>query len=386
MMSAGLDLPPHPEPLSPAHVANLRDYLRSHWQAPQAYIIASFAAHDVVLLGEEHAIRHNVLLAQRVIPHLHAAGVYTLGMEFGAAEDQAALDALVGVTGLAPTYDEATARALMFSYNTGWAFREYMDIYRAAWAFNRSRPAGTRPFRILNLSYRYDWRDAGPVQTPESARRVFHKGGTEPYRTAIIEREILQQGEKILVLTGTIHAFTRYKPARYAATAPGFYELETGFMGQLLHARAPGRVFAILLHQPFADKLHGGARLVYPAGGAIDQMMAGFPGEPVGFDLVGTPMGDLPDDSYYATGYDDFRLNQLADGYIYERPFSQFEGCTIDEEFVTSENWAEAQANFPDPHWDPRPQTLDDYWERVHDAVDLRQRYARLTARPSSGN
>ncbi len=367
-------------PLSPGSVETLRAFLRANWQTPEAYIVSSFASHDVVLLAEDHAIRHNLLLAQRLIPLLHAAGVYSLGMEFGASDDQAALDALVGVAGVPERYDPAVARQLMFNYNTGWAYRDYMDIYRAAWAFNHSRPAGTRPFRILNLSYQYDWREAGPVQTPESARRVFHQGGTEAYRTGIIEREILQKGEKILVLTGTVHAFTRYAPARYAANEPGFFRFESGNLGQRLHARAPERVFTILLHQPFADKVAGEARLVYPAGGAVDQIMCGFDDQRVGFDLVGTPLGQLPDDSYFATGYDEFRLHQLADGYVYEKAFSQFVGCDVDEQFVTAATWPRARANFPDPHWQPRPVSLDAYWERVRSYVDIKRRYARLTA------
>lgn len=380
-MEARLPIPPHPEPLPPAEVETLRHYLQSRWQTPEAYVIAAFESHDVVLLAEDHALRHKVLLAQTLIPALHAAGVYVLGMEFGASEDQAALDALVGVCGSPSTYDEATARALMFNYNTRWAYHEYMDIYRAAWAFNRSRPAGTRPFRILNLSYRFDWHEAGLVQTPESARNVFGQGGIELYRAALIRREVLEKGDKIVVLTGTIHAFTRYAIARFAPTEPDFLRFERGYMGQILYEQAPDRVFTVLLHQPFASRRDGEARLVYPAGGAIDQIMAGFADQRAGFDLVGTPLGDVPDDSYYATGYSDFRLSSLADGYIYEMPFHQFAGCTIDEQFMTADNWQEARANFPDPHWHPRPATPDDYWRQVRDYVDIARRYDRLNAR-----
>ena len=69
-------------------------YLRDQWRTPEQHVLDAFARRDVVLLAEDHAIRHNLLLVGRLVPLLPAAGVFTLGMEFGASEDQAALDAL----------------------------------------------------------------------------------------------------------------------------------------------------------------------------------------------------------------------------------------------------------------------------------------------------
>jgi hypothetical protein len=134
----------------------LVEYLTKDGQTPEAYLLNIFRSRDVVLLAEEHAIRHNLELAHRMIPLLYQAGVYTFGMEFGASEDQIELDQLV--TG--SDYDEEKARQIMFHYNTGWAYQEYLEIYRMAWSFNRSLPASVRKFRILNLSYQYNWAEA----------------------------------------------------------------------------------------------------------------------------------------------------------------------------------------------------------------------------------
>lgn len=353
-------------------------YLHDHWRTPEQYILDSFATRDVVLLAEDHGLRHNLLLVQRLIPLLPAAGVFMLGMEFGASEDQAALDALV----TADAYDEDEARRLMFNYNTGWAYREYMDVYRAAWAYNRARPAGARPFRVLNLSYRYDWRDAGPVRTPENTRRVFPRGGTERYRADLIGREAIERGAKLLVLTGGIHALTRCPMPEFHFNAPGFVRFETGYMGHLLHQRAPDRVATVWLHRPLDSQDDGPARLVHPAGGALDQIMAHFADTRVGFDLLTaggpTPLGALPDDSFYATGRDGFRLVDLADGYIYEMPFSRYQGCTVDGRFMTAANWPTAQAQYPDPHWRPRPDSPETYWQYVREYVDIPRRYAQV--------
>lgn len=361
-----------------ATLAACVDYLRAHGQTPEQYILNAFAARDVVLLAEDHAIRHNLLLVQRLIPLLPAAGVYTLGMEFGASEDQPALDALT----TAGVYDEDLARRLMFNYNTGWAYVEYMDIYRAAWAYNRARPAGTRPLRVLNLSYRYNWRDAGPVRTPANTRRVFPKGGTERYRADLIGREVLDRGDRLLVLTGGIHALTRCPMPEFHFNAAGFVRYEDGYMGHLLHRAAPGRVATIWLHRPLDSQFDGPGRLIPPAGGAVERVMAALGHPRLGFDLLAggeaSPLGALPDDSFYATGRPGFTLADLADGYVYEVPFRDYEGCTVDERFVTAANWAAAQEQYPDPHWRPRPDSPATYWRYVHDYVDIGRRYAAV--------
>ena len=356
-------------------------YLRDQWRTPEQYVLDAFARRDVVLLAEDHAIRHNLLLVGRLVPLLPAAGVFTLGMEFGASEDQAALDALT----TADTYDEALARQLMFNYNVGWAYHEYMDLYRAAWAYNRTRPLGSLPFRVLNLSYRYDWRGAGAVRTPANTRRVFPRGGTERYRAELIGREVLDRGDKLLVLTGGVHALTRCAVPEFDFNAEGFVRTDDGYMGHRLQRAAPGRVATVWLHRPLDSQLHGPAERVHPAGGAIERILSRFAERRVGFDLLTaggdtTPLGTLPDDSFYATGRPNFRLADLADGYIYEMPFRAYQGCTVDEAFLTEATWPAAQGQWPAPHWRPRPNSPAGYWRAVGEYVDIGQRYAQVIA------
>lgn len=357
-------------------IARCADYLRRRWLTPEDYIIGKFRTHDVVLLAEDHAVRHNLLLTRRLIPLLYAAGVTNFGMEFGASEDQDSLDALTGYTGSPAAYDEAVARRLMFNYNVAWAYREYMDLYRAAWELNRSLPASAPRFRILNLSYRYDWRGFNGIQTPDNVARVFHKGGTEPYRAAVVEREIIRRNEKILILTGVIHAFTRYATPVFDYNADGFCRLDDRYMGNLIDRMIPGRACTILLHRPFDDRQNGPAEKVHPAGGDIDRIMSGFADQRVGFDLTGTPLGDLADDSFYAYGHPDFRLRDLADGYIHEMPFHDYAGCTVDETFLAEADWQTVLEQWPDPNWHPRPTDREAYRRHVYDYVDMARRYA----------
>ncbi|MBL8268342.1 ChaN family lipoprotein [Steroidobacter sp.] len=362
-------------PLADAEAQRLATYLKEHGATPEQYILSKVKRYDVVLLGEEHRVKHNLELAHRLIPQLYQAGVYNFGMEFGASEDQAALDALV--TG--ERYDESVARRLMFNYNVGWVFKEYMDIYRVAWAFNRSLPVGARKFRILNLSYKFNWDGFNGVGTPDNMQRVFPKGDTERYRVDLIQREVLSKGDKILILTGTGHAYTRYTLPVNDYLSEGFYRLEDRSMGNLLYRLAPGKVFNILLHRPFYSQTGGPDDLVQPAGGALEQVMAKRRNAPVGFDLVGTPLGELRDDSYFAIGHQDFRLHDLADGYVFVKPLRAAEACTIDEKFLTEQNWLEAQRQHPAfPDLSGRPKSLEAYWRSIREYADIPKIYRRV--------
>lgn len=341
-----------------------------HEQAsPEDYIVKKFADHDVVLLAESHGIKHFVELVQRLIPFLHAAGVTNVGMEFGAAEDQGALDALV----TSETYDEALARQLMFNYNVGWAYKEYYDVYRHAWMFNATRPHGSPPFRIVNLSYRYDWSGFRTVRTPSVMRHVFRRGNIEQFRADVVEREVLASGQKILILTGAVHAFTKYRYPQYDYFAPDFVRYSDADFGNLLEQRAPGRNATIMLHIPWESPDQ--SQQIRPLNGLLDAAMEVVGHRRVGFDTQHSPFARHVDQSsYFATGYPAFTLATLADGYIYEKPFRAYEGCTVDPLFLTEENWPDAKEQTPDPDWGGRPASREAYMERIASFVDMRRR------------
>src|SRR5687768_14806323 len=67
-------------------------YLKSHGMPPENYVVSKFRNHDIVFLGEYHRIKHDVELIHALIPRLHKAGVYNLGIEFGCYEHQDKVD------------------------------------------------------------------------------------------------------------------------------------------------------------------------------------------------------------------------------------------------------------------------------------------------------
>jgi hypothetical protein len=349
-------------------------YLSNNKMSPQEYIASKFATKDIILLSEEHRVKENLELVKSLIPILYKNGVYTIGMEFGANENQKTLDSLI----LAPEYNEDLARKLMFNYNSGWVFKGYTDLYKAAWSFNKAVPKSAKKFHILNLSYRYNWSSFSGYRTPEKMKKVFYKGNTEAYRFGIVEKEVIAKGEKILILTGDIHAFTRYKFPVYDFLGEDFVRLDNGYFGNLLYAKYPQKVYTILLHKPFMNRPDTKPELISPANGAIETIMQKMNNEPVGFDLVNTPLGKLRDDSYYSLGYKDFTLEDIYDGYVFVKPIKQLSGCEIDTAFLTGKNWEQAKENVADPDWRPRPKSLEEYWKQILEYADVPKKYAEV--------
>ncbi len=266
----------------------------------------------------------------------------------------------------------------MFRYNVGWAYVEYMGIYRAAWQFNQSLPDGSRPFRILNISYEYHWTELKGVQSPGNMSLVFHKGTPDAFRADLIERELITKGEKGLFLVGSVHGFTRYKMPSLNVVKDNFVEYEDQYLGNRLYQKYPDKVFSVLLHYPFGNRQNHTPSMVTPANGRLEKIMTLNQNQPAGFNLAKSPMGRLPDDSYYSMGYPGFTLDQLFDGYIFLAPVKELEGCAVDQLWFDGHTWDDVKPNIPDPYWKPELHKLEEYMQLIRDYVDLQNRYAPI--------
>ncbi len=332
-------------------------------RVPREYIKEVFETKDIVFLAEHHAVKENLDFVHSIVDAIYDAGVRFIGMEFGASEDQEALDKLV--TG--EKYDQTLARELMFNYNVIHPYKEYYDLYRTVYLFNKSLPKGSTPLRILNLSYKYNWEGYTPPKTPEKLKKVFHKGNTETYRTEIVKKEIIDKNQKILILTGNIHAWTKYKYPVVDYLAKDFISFEDRTFGCLVHQLAPEKTYTILFHEYFTSK--DIINKVSPANGEIERLLKEKGLEDVAFDLNDSYIGDLSDDSFYSIGYNDFKMKNLADGYIYHKPLNQRHACTVDKDFIKSKTLAKIQKNFPDPEWHPVPKNFEEYHKVIQDYV-----------------
>lgn len=320
-------------------------YLKSHRMSPEDYFVGKFSGHDIVFIGEMHRVKHDVELIQNLIPRLYKAGIYNLGIEFGCYEYQNKVDRLI----TADIYDEKLARWLMFQWYVEWGFKEYMDIYRKAWELNKSLPKGARRFRVVNLGYKAGWNELKEDMTSEQWKKVWYKGDPDEQMAQVVLKEFVDKGEKALIYSGAHHAFTHYKQPVYDFENKKLIRFTENRMGNIVQAKIPSRVFNILLHYPWASKTSLDDNR-YPVGGVIDKVMREFTDKRVGFDVAGSPFGELRDDqTYYSVGYSEFTLATFCDGYIFQKQFKDYEGCTVDVEFIRQDNLHEAIDNLPNP-------------------------------------
>lgn len=377
LVSAGCglagDSPEEPPELDSALRAELEAWLDENALPPEDFVVGLFHDHDVVFLGEQHRIKSNVLFVQSLVEPLYEAGVRVLATEFVRREDQSLLDSLV--TG--SEYDESLAKLIGFQQSVMWAYKEYLDIYRAAWDLNRRLGDGEPRFRVLGLNDSPDW---SHVQKPEDRqngeimKRVWRGGGEHLWAEVILDA--VRSGEKVLVHCGIHHAFTEY---RQPVVRNGeFLRFNTTRAGNFVFKEIGKRCVTIFLHAYWNGPEGYGDKLVHPADGVIDAVMLGRAGgpKPVGFMLRDTPFGDIrPRNCVYKHGYDDFRLSDFCDGWIYHQPISEFEGMTVVDGWITEETLAHAQQQMPNP--DFRDATLERFLEGIEHDASLPARWAR---------
>jgi hypothetical protein len=184
----------------------------------------------------------------------------------------------------------------------------------------------------------------------------------------------MEKNQKALIYSGTHHSFTHYFQPRYNYKSKKFMGFIKNRMGNIIYRKNPEKVFHIVLHKPWRMKRSIDA-MYYPVGGIIDKVMEEFEDKRVGFDIKGSPFGDLlDDDTYYAFGYPDFNLSTFCDGYIFQKHFKDYEGCTIDTKFITDKNLQEAIDYFDDPTQRKNLKTIEDFIIFMKERANLKKK------------
>jgi hypothetical protein len=363
-----------PPPLEPRLREALETWLDANGRPPADLVVDLFRDHDVVFLGEQHRIRHDLLFVQSLLAPLHAAGVHVLATEFGRRVDQPLVDSLLA----APEWDEALARRIVFQQFTPWGFQEYVDVYRAAWELDRSLPPGEQPFRILAMNDSLDFshvRTPADQDDPAVKKKIWSGQGEHLWAPVILEQ--VELGRKVLVHCGLHHAFTAY---RQPIVSEGrFVRFDsTKRAGNHVFDAIGKRAVTVFLHAPWNAAGGYSAPFVHPADGVIDALMLERPGGPVpvGFRLAGSPFGALaPRTSVYHHGYEDFRLQDLCDAWIYTKPVSAFEGVTPIADWITESNLEQARSQVPNPAY--RTYTVRQFNDAVASDAKMWERQAR---------
>jgi hypothetical protein len=304
---------------------DLIHYLQDNWKTPEDYIISKFQDHDYVFIGEYHRIRHDVKLISDLIPLLYKNHIYNLAIEFGIYKDQYLVDSLIA----SPEFNRKLADSIVFSYYPVWGYKEYLDLYEAAWKVNHTRHGDTAKFRVIHMGFLYN----------PCLQRPFAESDPDVYMANVILKELAAKKQKALIYSGCHHAFTKYHQPLYNFEKDTLYGLNYTRMGNIIYDSVKEKAFNIYLHAGWISSEGFDSNCVRPVNGVIDEVMKQFIHTRVGFDVAGTPFGKLTaNDTYYAYGYPHFTLDKFCDGYIYQCAFKDYEPITMEPDFITITN------------------------------------------------
>jgi len=303
----------------------LVSYLKKHWATPEDYVISKFKDHDYVFIGEYHRIKQDVDLILNLIPQLYKNGIYNLAIEFGDYQYQNLADSLLNL----PYFDRKLADLIMFKTFPIWGYKEYIDIYKAAWDLNHSPHSGTAKFRIINVGCLYN----------PCTKDHFNGYNPDVFMANVILKELVSKKQKALIYSGNHHAFTKYHQPIYDFKKDSLKGFSTTRMGNVIYDSLKERTFNIYLHAGWISSKGFDSPCVLPVNGVIDTVMNYFTDKRVGFDVYNSPFGKLTaNDTYYAFGYPNFTLDEYCDGYIYQNAFKNYKPITMEEGFISNDN------------------------------------------------
>jgi len=306
--------------VTPAQREAMCAYLKQAGKTPVQYVQGKFAEHDLVILGETHQVYETCrLVSDLVEPLYQRAGVRLLLTEFVRNRNSERLHELL----TAETWDAEAVHDVMrdWAWPT-WGFAEYRDILHAAWKVNRARPEGTAPFRVVGLDN--DWNQYAYAWSGLSRKDKFeNRMAREEHLVAVAEREAFAAKQKALVHIGFSHSLTGHG-IRF---------------GTVLTKNHGDRVFQVVMHSKLPAR--GG---VAPLTGLLESIWVEAGSQPVGFDVVGSPLGMLRDRSCVFWNYlKNGRFQEMAQGYVLLAPVDALHKTTWIPGFINEAQFERAR-------------------------------------------
>ncbi len=358
--------------VSPTELSTLSKSYRQEAKSPQDYLTGLFGSHEVVFLGEMGEIREQVDFVAGLIPDLYRHGVHLLGTEYALSSDQSKIDRIL----TAKTYDEKAVQQVLFDRMVLWGFKEYANLFHAAWKLNSSLPAGSPPFRILGLNVRQEYKylqNQNDANNPDIVKKVFANGVPDVHMADVIDSTIVAKGEKALIYTSIQHAFTRFRYKNYEEKSRKAGLGDGRSAGNIVRDRIGDKAVTVLFHSPWPDT-SGPGGMGYPVGGTLDALLESLPeGERTGaMTITGTPIGKLPvKNQAYAYGYQSLTLEEMTTGYLFLGPIASYHAVTPIPGFIDSGDLAQAVTDFPGPTINPKTSTqdLNGFISRMSDTI-----------------
>lgn len=196
-------------------------------------IVAAFADHRVVFVGEHHwnIAMHDFL--HRLLHDRRLPGLITdIGVEFGNSRYQGMLDRFIA--GLPVPEDSLRQVWQNTTVPMAWDSPVYEHFYREVRRINQSLPTAQR-FRVLALDPPIDW---ATVRTLEDFPRAY--GYRDPDWFTVLEREVLSRNRRVLVIAGAVHMLRRDPSSGFVARP-----MDRAALGEALEQKYPGATYNV---------------------------------------------------------------------------------------------------------------------------------------------
>jgi uncharacterized RDD family membrane protein YckC len=333
--------------LKESQLDSFSEWLRENASSPVEYAVAKARQHQVLVFGaSSHEKKELLDLLNALIPELYRrTGITKVALEVCLAEDNEKLERLV--TG--EEFDRELALEIARRQPWGvWGWKEYWDVLETVWQLNQTIPQGRNKVLVVGLDSRMDMQSLGMIGFEDNPTsncplweklrvvrlpRVMPKVLARDWHMARqIQEEILEKGERAIVWVGGQHAWA-------SPQAVGVAGLHVARMGALLRQRHGEKVFFIRLHgfdipASWVDSKYHGPEPVM--GSQVEEMMQGSGLTSDGCDIAPSPQGRLRDTASFDYHNEPrLGLEDIADGYIYLRPWRELTECTWLAGYIT---------------------------------------------------
>lgn len=359
-------------PLDRGLLDDVIDHIGAVGSAPGDFVASMFAEHDIVFLGHQYPSQQVARMLADLVPTLHDAGVWTIGLEFACVDDQPLLDALVR----APTFDESLARSALFRWSVRhhFAFREYLDVLREVWRVNQRRDPTAPHHRLVALDYDIDV-DAvtasADLRSPFAWPHLRPRGSAARHMAEVVLAEITATAGRGLILTRTPHALTRLRRRPHHQLDRIDVEVQNGRVvgaGNHVYSALADRAATVLVHEPLPSAGEHGD-MAYPADGVLDAAFArrNGPKYPVAFEVGAGPLGQLR----CTTAQDGADLSAWAHGWIFLDPVDAMTAPTPVTGHVDADTISEARRFTLDAHLRAATSTPADFAAALATAASM---------------
>jgi len=298
----------------------LLDHVERHHQPAVDFVVGQFQKHDVVLLGETHQVAESCEFVASLIEPMYHAGVHTLVLELIRSRFN---DDLHRLTTAGEFDEDLSKRLFRESPWPTWGFQEYMEIHRAAWRLNRRLPADAPKLRVIGMDS--DWSQYEYWFGQRDRMQIFRSRiDRERHMTDIVKTECLEKNRKAIVHIGRDHTY------RHGIR-----------LGKVLADEYGSRIKQVALHSAWPCR-DGRA----PITGILERLaVRAGGGQPIGFDIVESPLARLNDRSYIHWQHSPTAtLPDFAQSYVFLKPLDELHGVTWIPDFITEESFEQARA------------------------------------------